>query len=64
MDNNEEKILQDTPLTEEDTSIEAADRGPEPAADTAGPETEEPSAVEGPEDSNAAAEQETEEPSA
>ena len=64
MDNNEEKILRDTPLTEEDTSIEAADRGPEPAADTAGPETEEPSAVEKPEDSNAAAEPETEEPSA
>ena len=64
MDNNEEKILRDTPLTEEDTSIEAADRGPEPEAGTAGPEPEGPSAVKEPEDSNMAADPDAEEPSA
>ena len=74
MDNNEEKILQDTTSTEEDTRIEETDRGPEAAADTAGPETEEPSAVEEPavaeepsaepEDSMAEAGPEVEEPSA
>ena len=62
MDNNEEKILRDTPLTEEDTSIEAADRGPEPEADTAGPEPEGPSAVKEPEDSNMAADPDAEDP--